>query len=355
MRHRINPLVDYAFKRLLGTEANKNLTLHFLNAILRPRPPIVEIALVNPFNDRDYADDKLSVVDVKARDALGRVFQIELQVRLHEGVRPRMVYTWADLYQAQLPKGQDYETLQPVYAIWLLGEVLLPESPAVHHRFTAFDPDNRVALCDHFNLHTLELPKWRPLDVPLDDEQRWCTFFREAWRWTELPDALDTPEMRQAMGTLIEISDQERAYHDYASRLDQLRVKATIEASARRAQEALAATQAELVDTSAKLQDTQAELVDTTSRLDDTTSRLDDTTSRLEDTTSRLEDTTSRLEDTTSRLEDTTSRLEDTEARLAAERAERVATEARLQHIRQALLDAGLDPDALLRDEPTSP
>ena len=63
MRHPINPLVDYAFKRLLGAEPNKNLTRHFLNAILRPQQPIQEVTLVNPFNDRDFAEDKLSVVD----------------------------------------------------------------------------------------------------------------------------------------------------------------------------------------------------------------------------------------------------------------------------------------------------
>ncbi|MCB9764491.1 MAG: Rpn family recombination-promoting nuclease/putative transposase [Alphaproteobacteria bacterium] len=293
MRHRINPLVDYAFKRLLGTEANKNLTLHFLNAILRPRPPIAEIALVDPFNGRDHAEDKLSVVDVKARDVLGRGFQIEVQVRLHQAVRERALYTWADLYQEQLGRGEDYQTLQPVYAIWLLDEVLLPESPAVHHRFTAFDREHGVTLCDHLNLHVLELPKLPRLQEPLDDEQRWCTFFRQARRWTELPRTLDTPELRQAMGTLIEISDREREYHRYASRLDALRVQRTIENAEREARTLLAEAEA--------------------------------------------------------RLEAERAERAAVEARLEAERA---AAALRLEQARQALRDAGLDPDALLPPEP---
>ncbi|MCB9764758.1 MAG: Rpn family recombination-promoting nuclease/putative transposase [Alphaproteobacteria bacterium] len=335
MRHRINPLVDYAFKRLLGTEVNKNLTLHFLNAILRPRPPIVEIALIDPFNGRDHAEDKLSVVDVKARDVLGRAFQVEVQIRLHPCIRERALYTWADLYQEQLARGQDYKTLQPVSSIWLLDEVLLPESTAVHHQFTAFDPKNGVTLCDHLDLHVIELPKLPRLQEPLDDEQRWCTFFRQARRWTELPPALDTPELRQAMGTLIEISDREREYHRYASRLDALRVQRTIENAEREAREQLAETRAALEDTSARLQDT--------------TSQLQDTQAELVDTASQLQDTQAELVDTTSQLQDTTSQLQDTEARLAAERAERAATEARL---RQALIDAGVDPDAALAREP---
>jgi hypothetical protein len=33
----INPLTDFGFKRLFGTEPNKNLLIDFLNVILRKR------------------------------------------------------------------------------------------------------------------------------------------------------------------------------------------------------------------------------------------------------------------------------------------------------------------------------
>ena len=37
---------------------------------------------------------------------------------------------------------------------------------------------------------------------------------------TELPDTLDTPEMRQAMAVLKQFTDEERDYHLYQRRLD---------------------------------------------------------------------------------------------------------------------------------------
>lgn len=34
MKHRIDPKIDCVFKALLGSEENRNLLLHFLNAVL---------------------------------------------------------------------------------------------------------------------------------------------------------------------------------------------------------------------------------------------------------------------------------------------------------------------------------
>jgi len=42
--------------------------------------PVVEAEILNPYNEREFLDDKLSIVDVKARDAQGRLFQVEIQL-----------------------------------------------------------------------------------------------------------------------------------------------------------------------------------------------------------------------------------------------------------------------------------
>ncbi|EJL41447.1 hypothetical protein BAG01nite_23720 [Brevibacillus agri] len=36
MTKRMNPIVDFVFKRIFGTEENKDLLLSFLNATLKP-------------------------------------------------------------------------------------------------------------------------------------------------------------------------------------------------------------------------------------------------------------------------------------------------------------------------------
>ncbi len=62
MKHRIDPKVDCVFKALLGSEENRNLLIHFLNAILAGElsSPITTVELLNPYSDREFLDDKLS-------------------------------------------------------------------------------------------------------------------------------------------------------------------------------------------------------------------------------------------------------------------------------------------------------
>ena len=50
MKHKINPTVDCVFKAILGSEENKNLLIHFLNAVLEPDSKIKEIVLNNPLH-----------------------------------------------------------------------------------------------------------------------------------------------------------------------------------------------------------------------------------------------------------------------------------------------------------------
>jgi hypothetical protein len=44
--------------------------VHFLNAILSTDLgiPIATVDILNPYNDKEFIEDKLSIVDVKARD-----------------------------------------------------------------------------------------------------------------------------------------------------------------------------------------------------------------------------------------------------------------------------------------------
>ncbi|WP_029631730.1 PD-(D/E)XK nuclease family transposase [Zavarzinella formosa] len=83
----IDPKVDYAFKKLFGSPAHKNLLIHLLNAlmVMRLRAPITDIEILNPFSVKVSPEDKLSILDVKARDADGRLYLVEMQVLATDG------------------------------------------------------------------------------------------------------------------------------------------------------------------------------------------------------------------------------------------------------------------------------
>jgi predicted transposase/invertase (TIGR01784 family) len=231
MKHPIDPKIDCVFKALLGAEANRRLLIHFLNAVLGAAlpGPLRQVEILNPYNEREFLDDKLSIVDVKARDDQGRLYQVEIQLLNHPNLPERIVYTWADLYSAQLSSGQDYAALRPTYAIWLLAEDLLRDDPAYAHVYRLRDESGRL-LFDHGGIWLLELNKFVAEQVETE-QQRWLKFFKEGERLdeTHLPDWMQTDEMRQAMSTLKAFSEKERAYHVYQARQNYLREQRSIQ------------------------------------------------------------------------------------------------------------------------------
>jgi predicted transposase/invertase (TIGR01784 family) len=231
MKHRIDPKIDCVFKALLGSEENRNLLVHFLNAVLVDdlTSPITEAEILNPYNDKEFLDDKLSVVDVKAKDGEGRLYQIEIQLLAYRHLPERMVYTWCDIISQQLQSGHDYSLLKPVFSIWLLAENLLPGEADYAHEYKLQNRLGRT-LADLGGIHLLELKKFTAERIETE-EQRWLKFFKDGERLDDaaLPDWMNTDEMRQAMSTLKQFSEKERDYHAYQARQNYLREQRTIQ------------------------------------------------------------------------------------------------------------------------------
>jgi len=224
MKHRIDPKVDCVFKALLGSEENRNLLIHFLNAILANElaAPITSVEILNPYNEKEFITDKLSIVDVKARDEKQHLYQVEIQLINRAYLPERIVYNWADIYSQQLHSGDDYTLLKPTYAIWLLAENLLKNDDDYLHCYKLRDQKNRNLIDG--GIWLLELTKFSASSIKSEDE-RWLKFFKDGEELddTTLPDWMSTSEMRQAMTTLSVFSEKERAYFQYQARKEYLR------------------------------------------------------------------------------------------------------------------------------------
>ena len=78
----IDPQVDFAFKLMLGSPEHPAVTIHFLNAVLSLPSPVTQVEILNPIQGKDRSEDKLVILDVLARDAEGRRFNIEMQTAI---------------------------------------------------------------------------------------------------------------------------------------------------------------------------------------------------------------------------------------------------------------------------------
>ena len=85
----IDPKVDYAFKHLFGREPTRDILIDVIDSVLGPATGhrIRDFELLNPFNPKEGLNDKLSILDIKARDESGRQFNIEMQMLVFESPR----------------------------------------------------------------------------------------------------------------------------------------------------------------------------------------------------------------------------------------------------------------------------
>lgn len=225
MPQNVDPKVDYAFKKLFGSEANKDLLIDLLSSVLDEQ--VRSVQLLNPFEDPDYGDEKSSILDVSAMLSDGRIAFVEMQMWLTPQYPGRMLYYWAKPYSKQLKKGEPYGTLKPVIAIFFIDDVLLPNAPHYRQRFrVTADSNPELVLTPNLVLHTVELPKFElhanELSNGLD---RWCYFLKNGPSLTKelLPAAMKTSTMERAVEELNIMTYTEKERMIYEARMKSMR------------------------------------------------------------------------------------------------------------------------------------
>jgi predicted transposase/invertase (TIGR01784 family) len=237
MKTQTDPKVDYAFKHVFGREQSKPALKSLLNAVLQPAAGegITSLELLNPFNEKASEGAKLSIVDIKARDERGRQFFIEMQMLATDDFRQRALYYWAALYQEQLHQGEDWPALRPTIAVCFIDTPLLADSRDYHSVFELRERRRQTLFTDQLAVHILELSKFKKdvgeLTSPLD---RWLYFLchGEDLDAEAVPEPLDVPEVRWALGDLFMISRTDPDRELYEARLRERRDKASLQRTA---------------------------------------------------------------------------------------------------------------------------
>ncbi|GGG10901.1 hypothetical protein GCM10010912_64160 [Paenibacillus albidus] len=85
MTELLDPRNDFVFKRVFGSEDNKDVLLAFLNRTFKEsgEPPLAEITLLNPYTDKDAPLDKQSIFDIWAKTATGELINVEMCYHQH--------------------------------------------------------------------------------------------------------------------------------------------------------------------------------------------------------------------------------------------------------------------------------
>jgi predicted transposase/invertase (TIGR01784 family) len=244
----MDPKVDVAFKKVFGSEPWRHLTVSLINSVLSPVRwrRLVDLELLNPFTQQIALDDKLSILDIKARDDQGRIFNVEMQMVARAALPHRFLYYWSRLYAEQLVQGDTYQRLCPTISICFVNGRLFPDRLSHHRRFRLLDADSSLLLTDQLEIHVLELPNFEcelaDLLEPLDF---WLYFLKngEELDADSLPEPLNREEVRRAMEVLKMVSQEALEREIYEGRMKAKRDKATQEFVLREALKQFAETQ----------------------------------------------------------------------------------------------------------------
>ena len=193
---RYNPKIDLVFRKLFGSQENKDILISFINAVLDREPEIKNLELKNPYNLADYLQGKMSILDIKAVDEDGTWYDIEMQLAEQGSYGKRALYYWSKVYSNQIKKAEEYRELRKTIGIHLLDFNYFTDLK--HNRCLVLKDEETNEVypeLDYQELYFIEMSKFKKkLEQPKTVLDRWITFLNNAYQYDQnnLPEDLRT-------------------------------------------------------------------------------------------------------------------------------------------------------------------
>ncbi|MGD1891076.1 MAG: Rpn family recombination-promoting nuclease/putative transposase [Cyclobacteriaceae bacterium] len=187
----INPFTDFGFKKLFGTEFNKELLIDFLNQVLGDRERIQDLTYLNTEHLGNTESDRKAIFDLYCENEQGEKFIIELQNVKQQYFKDRSIFYSTFPIQSQAPKGTDWDYyLKAVYTIGILNFSFPDKSE--QERFMRevqlIDKETVEVFYDKLTFIYLEMPKFKKSeDELLSQFDKWLYVLKNLHRLQNRP------------------------------------------------------------------------------------------------------------------------------------------------------------------------
>ena len=139
----ISLLTDFGFKRIFGTDPNKELLINFLNSLFDGEEVIKDVKYLNSENVGDVYTERKAIFDVYCENEKGEKFIVEMQNAYQTYFKDRSLFYSTFPIREQAPKGSDWNfCLKKVYVVALLNYKMSDEA------FDSSDTIHTIALMD---------------------------------------------------------------------------------------------------------------------------------------------------------------------------------------------------------------
>ena len=187
--------VDFAFKRIFGTERFKDATINLLRSIL-PNAGIADVKFLNTEIIGETGESRKAFIDVLCEDVQGRQFVVEMQNARQEHFRERTVFYSSKLISMQPPRGDAWDySLPTTYVIAFLNFSLegltgqTEDDGRYYLNYTTVDTQTGVRMPGAAEYHFFSLWNFNKTEDELGTyPEKWIYLLKFSESFDEIPD-----------------------------------------------------------------------------------------------------------------------------------------------------------------------
>lgn len=206
----IDPLSDFGFKFLFGSEPNKELLIALLNELFEGKKYIEDLTYNKNENHGPQNDYRASVYDLTCTGQDGEQFIIEVQRIQQRFFKDRAIYYTSNLIHEQGPKGEikwNFQ-LKEVYFIALMGFCFEDTKPdSWLHRAHLTYEETGEGFYNKLGYIFIEIPKFNKTEIQLTtDLDRWLYILKNMRSLKKISVYLNK-RIFQKLFTIAEVSN----------------------------------------------------------------------------------------------------------------------------------------------------
>ena len=231
----ISLLTDFGFKRIFGTNPNKDLLIDFLNSLFDGEQVVKNVTFLNSEHVGDVRTDRKAIFDVYCENEKGEKFIVEMQNASQKYFKDRSLYYATFPIREQAQKGEVWNyDLKHVYVVALLNYDMTDSAFAqdtINHDIGLLDKQTHKVFNDKLTFKYVEIAKFnKSIEELKTNYDKWIYVLQNLSRLDRQPRYLQTEVFsrlfnqaeiaRFSKTELREYEDSLKAYRDMKNSLD---------------------------------------------------------------------------------------------------------------------------------------